>query len=158
MMGSCHHLAVAMHRLTGWDLALVAGRYRGADAIFHVFCIDGEGKAWDARGRHAPSNLIDEQMEDGFEAWIVRLAGEHDVWRLARPEPGLLNPMHPTFVLDARDAAEEVLGAGVNLIGDGWNPRDLGLVDEASEGRSPVPDIGRAMALPVETTIAGMKR
>ncbi len=149
-MGSCHHLAVAMHRLTGWDLALVAGPMRGKVAVYHVFCLDPEGGAWDARGRHAVQDLLDEQEAmDGSETWPIRLGCEGDVWQMSRGTKPLLHPIHETFVRDAVDFAADVVGDAMPLVSDGWRAANEALVESGRRGILAPVRLDRAAAMPV---------
>ncbi len=149
MMGCCHLLAAAMHRLTGWDLGVVACETRDGPGVLHAFCIDADGNAWDVRGMQTLSDLLDEQEAmDGTDAWVVRLDGEAGLWALSRA--GLLNPMADAMVVDAVEAAEAALGGAVGLVGDGWHPRDRQAVAAARDGSAPAPDLGRAAAVTVD--------
>jgi len=140
MMGDCHHLAVAFHRYYGFDLACVAGMHGGAPAVFHVFALDPDGNAWDARGSHAPSDLVDEQEAmDGSRTWIVRLSGEADVWRMSRGDDALLNPISVEQVEDALDTAFEVLGRDPDHDPDLSPPKAGGPLPDVSEGAAWVP-------------------
>ena len=149
MMGSCHLLAAAMHRLTGWDLAVVACDTRDGPGVLHAVCIDPEGNAWDVRGRPSVTDLVDEQeAADGTDAWVVRLDGEAALWGLSRA--GLLNPMADALVRDAVEAAETALDGDVGLVGDGWHPADRKAVAAAQDGSTSPPDIGRGAAMPLD--------
>jgi hypothetical protein len=156
-MGSCHHLAVAMHRMTGWDLALIAGNHRGEESVFHVFCIDPDGSAWDARGKDNVSSLVDEQVAmDGCDAWPVRLSGEAEVWSLARA--GKLYPIHQTHILNAIEAVDEILGGEVSLVSDGWHPKDPAAVEEAASGQPSPPRIDRESGFVPESAVGILRR
>ena len=142
LMGSCHHLAVAMHRLTGWDLAVVATVHRGEESVFHVFCVAPDGTAWDARGATSVSSLVDEQEAmDGTEVWPIRLPDEASVWSLAKADK--LYPIHETHVLDALGAAEDALDGAATIVSDGWKPRDPEAVRQAAAGGRPIPRLDR---------------
>lgn len=145
MMGSCHHLAVAMHRLTGWDLGAVVGMHRGEVSIMHVFCTDGEGRAWDVRGSQDPSDLTGEQEAmDGCDCWIVSLAGEPDIWRLSGSgEDAKLYPIHESHVLDALSLMEDIVGVDTPYVSDGWSPKDPAANARAARREGEMPDLSR---------------
>lgn len=148
MMGGCHLLAAAMHRLTGWDIGVIACETRDGPGVMHAFCIDPDGKAWDIRGMQSVEDLVDEQEAmDGTETWPVRLDGEAALWALSRS--GLLHPIGDALVRDAVEAAETALDGAVGLVGDGWHPRDRQAVAAASDGSTPAPDLGRDAAMPL---------
>jgi hypothetical protein len=71
--GLCHVFALALHRTTGWPMMAVLDQDNRwwADeedednfipSVVHVFCLDGEGNAWDIRGRR-PLHTVREEME-----------------------------------------------------------------------------------------------
>lgn len=74
--GSCHILAVALHRHLGWeiDVRLDNGEPYWTDeadpdnfipAVLHVYAIDPHDQAWDIRGVR-PCNEIGEEMESMY--------------------------------------------------------------------------------------------
>lgn len=155
LMGSCHHLAVAMHRLTGWKLAATVGMNRGDLAIFHVFCLAPDGMAWDARGETHPRNMTDEHLEDFGETWIVPLDGEPAVWRMSTSDPdALLYRIHETHVLDALGFVDDILDGKVSFVSDGWRPADPQAIERARGREIPMPKLDRDAALDLETSVS----
>ena len=64
--GNCHILALALHRLYGWDLALVMDASEDilldtgelSNTIIHVYAIDRENNLYDIRGKLESDDAI----------------------------------------------------------------------------------------------------
>jgi len=136
MMGSCHHFAVALHRLTGMQLAAVVGTYRGKLAVYHVVCLDADGGAWDARGHHPRNDLIYEQED---KVWVKPLEGEHDVWSLAGNE--YLHGLHEIHIESAMRDVKKLLRKQLTLKRGTPGPQDAELVGKAKARLLDVPDL-----------------
>lgn len=93
MEGSCHFLAVALHREFGYKIVLLADQseksmYGDLPAIHHAISVDKEGFAIDAIGRHPLEDITHQWAEENgnhenSKSIIITLETEEDILKYA---------------------------------------------------------------------------
>lgn len=99
LQGSCHHLAVALHRAYGFGFMLLVdtaedASYGGVPAVHHVLATDGAGFAVDVLGSR-PCAEVQAQWEFSEEALAPNCESTQQV-----------------LFLESEDALREYVGAG----------------------------------------------
>ena len=99
LQGSCHHLAVALHRAYGFGFMLLVdtaedASYGGVPAVHHVLATDGAGFAVDALGRRLCAE-VQAQWEFSEEALVQNCESTQQV-----------------LCLESEEELQEYVGAG----------------------------------------------